>query len=162
MLKKINIQVGLFIMLSIGLSACGGGKSKGDKGKASTPAARKAKMEKVLKGPAGIALRKEIMEIYKKGAKKAPGSGNASMDKAQREVALAIGEAYLDQNLTQLVENLSLEEKITLADLQNCMDDIGASLEKRPGIPEDLLPAMKTNYKELVHLLVKAHGGLQQ
>ena len=71
MLKKINIQVGLFLMLLLVLSSGGCGNSKDDKGKASTPAARKAKMEKVLddKGKASTpAARKAKMENVLKGS----------------------------------------------------------------------------------------------
>ena len=151
MLKKINIQVGLFLMLAI----FGCGKSKGDKGKASTPAARKANMEKALKGPAGIASRKKILETLKKVAKTVP--ANASVDEAQLEAALA---PNLDKQITQTVEYLSSEEKVTLADVQNIVDKINSS--HMQGVPDDLLQALKTNSKELAHLLIKAHGGLQK
>ena len=154
MLKKINIQVGLFLMLAI----FGCGKSKGDKGKASTPAARKANMEKALKGPAGIALREKILETLKKGAKTVP--ANASMDEAQIEAMVA--QIFDKQIAAVLVEAISLKEKITLADIQDDMDEIDAYLGSIQGTPDDVLQAYKTNYKELLDILVKAHGGLQK
>ena len=157
--KKINIQVGLFLMLLLVLSSGGCGNSKDDKGKASTPAARKANMEKALKGPAGIALREKILETLKKGAKRAP--ANASMDEAQIEAMVA--QIFDKQIAAVLVEQISLKEKITLADVQNGIDVIEASLGgSTQGIPDDMRQDLQTNYKELVHLLVKAHGGLQK
>ena len=148
MLKKINIQVGLFLMLAI----FGCGKSKGDKGKASTPAARKANMEKALKGPAGIALREKMLETLKKIAKASP--AKASMDEAQIEAILA---AQFDkQTAPALVEKMSLREKITSACIQNEADKLDAYLGRPQGIPDDVLQALK-NFKELVHLLAKAH-----
>ena len=156
--KKINIQVGLFLMLLLVLSSGGCGKSKGDKGKASTPAARKANMEKALKGPAGIASREKILETLKKVAKAAP--ANASIDEAQLEAVIA---AQFDKKIAPvLVETISSEEKITLADIQNAMDRINAQLESTQGVPDDVLQAYKTHLKELVDILVKAHGGLQK
>ena len=158
MLKKINIQVGLFLMLSIGLSACGGGKSKGDKGKASTPAARKANMEKAFKGPAGIASRKKILKAAKKIAKAEP--AYASMDEAQLEAAIA---AEFDKQFTQMVEHLSSAEKITLTDLQNFMDAINVGFDLlKNDLSDDVRQALKTNINQLIYILAKAHGGLQQ
>ena len=151
MLKKINIQVGLFIMLSIGLSACGGGKSKGDKGKASTPAARKAKMEKVLKGPAGKKAERDVLELL---TKKYKAEGKTDPDSEAKKVLETIKDGVFEY---------AKKETISSAEVDKTKKGAGVMFFP-PGSTADPIAqkAAIDQLSQFIDMLVKAHGGLQQ
>ena len=85
-------------------------------------------------------------------------------DEAQLEATAAL--IFDKQIASQLVEEMSLVEKITSADIQDGVDDIEALLAQlgitAQVIPDDVIQALKTNCKEVFYLLAKAHGGLQK
>ena len=147
MLKKINIQVGLFLMLAI----FGCGKSKGDKGKASTPAARKANMEKVLEGTAGKKAESDVLELL---TKKYKAEGKTDPDSEAKKVL---------ETIKDMVFAYAKKETISSAEIDKTKKGAGVMFFP-PGStadPKDKKAAID-QLSQFIDMLAKAHGGLQQ
>ena len=147
MLNKIGIQVGLFLMFAI----LGCGNSKGDKGKASTPAARKAKMEKVLKGPAGEKAESAVLGLL---TKKYKAEGKTDPDSEAKKVLETIKDGVFEY---------AKKETISSAEVDKTKKGAGVMFFP-PGSTADPIAqkAAIDQLSQFIDMLVKAHGGLQQ